>query len=295
MRMAGVAPSAEAARGASAERPRLWPWRACVVLAAALLFIANLEAWAYPSVADTSEFVETARSALGREDVREALATRAVEALFSDAPRLMAAIGDAVIAMVTGLLGSETFEALFAGVASQLQRAITRGETVAVVIESRDLQMVVLAVASILDPEGSENLVLDGGTLRIELFRAGTIPSYESEIAILRWAGIGAGLVGLFLLALPYAVRRDRWSIRLAGLALVAVALVTFALVLVAGRLIDLQLDDPHVETVVGGIADGFLGRLVAQTFIVLLLGMALCAYGFSRWRARERPSGESA
>src|SRR5690606_32978612 len=185
---------------------------------AALLFIANLEAWAYPSVADTSEFVETARSALGREDVREALATRAVEALFSDAPRLMAAIGDTVIAMVTGLLGSETFEALFAGVASQLQRAITRGETVAVVIESRDLQMVVLAVASILDPEGSENLVLDGGTLRIELFRAGTIPSYESEIAILRWAGIGAGLVGLFLLALPYAVRRDRWSIRLAGL-----------------------------------------------------------------------------
>lgn len=291
MRTAGVAPYTQPATATGTQR--LWPWRACAVLAALFLFVANLEVWAYPSVADTAEFVETAQRALEREDVREALATRTVEALFSETPILMAAIGDTVIAMVTGLLGSETFQAIFAGIARQLQLAIVRGEPVAIAIESRELQVVVLAVASILAPEESESLTLEGEALRIELFSANALPSYESKITILRWAGISAGVVGLFLLTLPFAVRRDRWSIRLAGLALVAVALATLAVVIAAGWLLQLQLDDRHVETVVGGIAAGFLSRLVTQAFVILLLGLALCAYGFSLWRAWERPAGE--
>jgi drug/metabolite transporter (DMT)-like permease len=132
-------------------------------------------------------------------------------------------------------------------------------------------------------------VALDDGTLRIELFSDSVLPSYESEITILRWAGIAAGIVGLVLLALPYAVRRDRWSVRLAGLALMSTAVITFLVIVLANRIIDVQIDDRQLRTVVSNITDGFVGWLIAQTAIVLLIGIALCVYGFSleRWWRR--------
>lgn len=290
MRTADSVPIREPAAGI-AQRSRLWPWRACAVLAAVLLFVANLEVWAYPTIADTTRFVGTANDALQREDVREALATRIVDGLLQDHPVLLAAVRDTMISVVTGLLGSEALQAVFSGVASQLQRALVHGDPVRIVIESRELQVVILAVARILDPEGAANLALDDGLLQIELFRDADIPSFESEITILRWAGRGAGLVGLFLLALPFAVRRDRWSVRLAGLALVSVALATFLTILIANWLIDLRVSDHQANTVISGIAGGFFGWLITQTVIVLLIGAGLCVYGFSLWPSSRRPA----
>jgi hypothetical protein len=266
-----------------------WPWRVCAVLAVVLLFVANLEAWAYPNVADTSQFVGTTRDVLEREEVRAALATRIVDALLADAPRLQEAIGDTLTAIVTGLLGSERFQAVFSAVASQLQLALVHGERLSIVIESPELQAVVMAMIRILAPERADEVALDDGTLRIELFSDSVLPSYESEITILRWAGIAAGIVGLVLLALPYAVRRDRWSVRLAGLALMSTAVITFLVIVLANRIIDVQIDDRQLRTVVSNITDGFVGWLIAQTAIVLLIGIALCVYGFSleRWWRR--------
>lgn len=289
MRTADSVPVTEPAAGAGVQRSRLWPWRACAILAAVLLFVGSLQAWAYPNITDTSRFVETTGEALQREDVREALATRVVDALLQDYPIMLATVRDTMIAAVTGLLGSETFEALFTTVASQLQRALVHGEQLGISIESRELQVSVLAIARVLDPEGSRNLALEDGVLQIELFSDRDIPSFESELTILRWVGIAAGLVGLFLLVVPFVRRRDRWSVRLAGLVLMSVALATFLTVLLANRFIDLRVSDSQANTVINGIADGFFGWLIAQTVIVLLIGVVLCVLGIVRMPSWKR------
>lgn len=289
MRTADSVPVTEPAAGADVQRSRLWPWRACAILAAVLLFIGSLQAWAYPNITDTSRFVETTGEALQREDVREALATRVVDGLLQDYPIMLATVRDTMIATVTGLLGSETFEALFTTVATQLQRALVHGEQLGISIESRELQVSVLAIARVLDPEGSRNLALEDGVLQIELFSDRDIPSFESELTNLRWAGIAAGLVGLFLLVVPFVRRRDRWSVRLAGLVLMGVALATFLTVLLANRYIDLRVSDSQANTVINGIADGFFGWLIAQTVIVLLIGVVLCVLGIVRMPSWKR------
>jgi len=289
MRTAEHIPSTDHPTEAGISRSLRWPWRVCAVLAVVLLFVANLEAWAYPNVADTSQFVGTTRDVIEREEVREALATRIVDSLLVDAPTLRASIGDTLIAIVTGLLGSERFQAIFSGVATQLQLALVHGERLSIVIESPELQAVIMAMVQILAPDRAQELSLENGTLQIELFSDAVLPSYKSEITILRWAGIAAGIVGIVLLALPYAVRRDRWSVRLAGIALVSTAIITFLVIVLANRIIDIQIDDRQLRTVVAHITDGFFGWLIAQTTVLLLLGIALCVYGFSleRWWRR--------
>ena len=284
MRTADSVPITDLPMDAGGRWALRWPWWVCAAVAVVFLFVANLGAWAYPNVADTSRFVGTTREVLEREDVREALATRIVAGLLVDTPRLQEAIGDTLTAIVTGVLGSDLFQVIFSGVATQLQLALIHGERLSIAIESPELQAIVRAVIRTLAPDQSGNLALEGDTLRIELFSDAALPSYEAEITILRWAGVLAGIAGLVLVALPYAVRRDRWSARLAGLALVSVAVMTFLVIFVANRIIDLQIDDQQLRTVISGITEEFFGWLIAQTFIVLFIGIGLCVYGFSLW-----------
>jgi len=257
---------------------RRWPWRVCVVLAVLLLFIGNLELWAYRTISDTSRFVAVAEDALAREDVRDALATRIVESLLADSPRLLDRVRDTLIPIVSGLLGTDRFQAVLVDIAAQLHRALTRGEQVLVTIRSQALQDAISTAVRVLAPNQESALTQADGTLAINLFATRDLPSYQREIAILRWTGLAAGIIGLALLLLPVLVRRDRAALRLAGLVPVGIALLTVIFMVVAERVIDLQIRDGPTNTVVAGIADELFELLTLQTLAALVIGIALVA-----------------
>ncbi|RIK45610.1 MAG: hypothetical protein DCC58_05870 [Chloroflexi bacterium] len=234
---------------ATSARDRRWVWRVIAVLAALLLFFGSLEAWAYRSFANTDNFTSTTREVLEREDVREVLATRIVDRLLEKRPILRITLGDTLIPTVTGLLKSDVFLGMMEDIAAQLHQAVTKGQDVAITIESREVQLVVLGIVRVLAREDADALELEGGTLRIVIFPEGELPSYEREIRTLRIAGTLAGLLGLLLLVLPLAVRRDLWSLRLAGFILLAVAFLSILVLALGPRFLESQVSSPQVKT----------------------------------------------
>jgi hypothetical protein len=299
--MSTTTASTVAAEGAAPSRGRAlrWPWIVSVVLAAILLFFANVEVWAYRNIATTSTFVDTATNALEQEDVRDALATRIVDRLLEGRPLLQIAAADTLTSVITGVLGSDEFEVVLRGVATQFHQALTKGEQPSITIQSQALQLIIAAVVKQVAPDRLTDMHLEGGTLTIDLFTNKDIPSYESEIKILRWAGIGAGIVGLFLLALPAIVRRDRWSIRLAGFALLGMTLVSFLLMAVNHWLVRTQVDNEQAKTIISVMLDHFVRALVIQTGIIMVIAAVVILIGYAVWpfspRGEETPAVETA
>lgn len=267
--------------GAHSSRPRHWPWRVCACLAVPLLLIGNLGTWVSWNIVDTSNFVATTREVLAREDVREAVATQIADNLLPRSPIVRAATQSSLVSAVTRVLGNNRSQAILDGVATQLHLALTRGERPGITIESRELQTVMLETARIVAPERFGNLALEGGTLRIELFSRADLPSFEPAITLLRWGWAAATVFGAFLVIVPLFVRRDRWSVRLAGLALLATSLLTYALIPLASWIIPQQVTDPQARIVIAGILEGFSRGLAIQTALILLAGLLLCIYGF--------------
>ncbi len=277
-------------RGLHPTRSRRWPWWVFGALAVPLLLIGNLGAWVTWNIADTSNFVQTTREALAREDVREALATRIVDNVLPQNPIVRAAAGNSLVSAVTGFLGSGSFQAVSGSVATQLHQALVRGEHPSITIESRELQNAMSDVARNLTPIHVGGLMVEEGMLRIELFSGADIPSFAPEITFLRWVGVAAMVIGALLMTLPMFVRRDRWSVGLAGLALVATSLLTFVLAPLVSSMIVQRIADPQARIVIAGIVDGFSTSLVRQTLVILLAGIALCLYGFGPWTSgRQR------
>jgi hypothetical protein len=145
-------------------------------------------------------------------------------------------------------------------------------------------------VARNLAPKHAGGLAVEGGTLRIELFSGTVIPSFAPEITFLRWGGVAAMIIGALLVTLPIFVRRDRWSVGLAGIAFVTTSLFTFVLVPLASSMIAQQVADPQAQIVIAGLVDEFSTSLVRQTLVILLVGIVFCIYGFRPWTFGRRP-----
>jgi hypothetical protein len=263
---------------AAERKPKRWPWITCAVVAGILLFLANLQVWIYQNIVDTDTFVTTVSEVTEFESVREALSTRIVDRLFEDRPVLRVAVGEPVEAVVTGLLGTDAFHRILDGIARQLHQAITTGSQPSITIQSRELQLVVAAVARFLSPDEGSNLQFSDEGLVIELFRPGEIPSYESEIDTLHWLGIVAGILGIILLALPIVLRRDWWSVRLAGLTILAIAAVTFFSVPVIGWIVEGQARDDEGAEVLKSAFEAFSRPLLVQAVILVAIGAIVTA-----------------
>lgn len=287
---ANEATSSSEENGVHPSRRRRWPWLVCAALAVFLLLVGNIGVWIARNIADTSNFVETTREVLEREDVREALATRIVDNVVFQYPIAGAALEDSLVSVVTGLLGSDRLQPVLDRVATQLHQAVILGERQSITIESPELQTAVLAAVRTFAPEQASRLALEGDTLRIELFSGVDLPSYESEISTLRRVGFAAGIIGALLVILPIVVLRDRWSVTLAGLTLVTMSLLTFLLVLLGGQIIDQQVTGQQAQIVIAGIVDEFSSMLIVQTVVILLVGIGLCIYGFGLTSRMQLP-----
>lgn len=269
--------------GPATPASRRWPWRICAILAAILLVVGNLGMWSYRTISDTDRFVAVTQQVFAREDVRDAVATRIVDQLMPDSRALRRLVAPTIVPVVSGVLRTDSFQALLGGAAAQLHLALTKGQPIAITIDSNLLRDIAFATARTIAPDQAQVLTPVDGVVTIELFSDTEIPSYQREIQILKWAGLIGGIVGLVLLVLPVAVRRDRWSFGIAGLALVGTALGTFAAMWLMGWLLDRQISDPQVLTLIAAIGDRLFDQLIRQALVVLGIGTVLAVVGLIR------------
>src|SRR5262245_28749916 len=82
------------------------------VITSLLLITATISAYAWRSVYDSGQFSARATAALQDSAVRTAIATRATDELVRRQPDLLA-VRPALVSIVSGIVGSDAFAALF--------------------------------------------------------------------------------------------------------------------------------------------------------------------------------------
>lgn len=258
-----------------------WVYRTLIVIAVAMLLVANVALWVNLSFVNTSRFVDTTAGILRQEDMRHVIAEKSVDALLADRPAARQLAGNAAVNGVTTLLGTTAFQDALRTIAGQLQSMLITGERPTITIESRPAQAIALAVAAALPPDQAPTMQTGGGELTIELFSRRDIPSLAPYVSAVQWAGIVAGVVGLGLLVLLAWGSAD-WSLglRRAGLAVMGAAVVSALVIVVLLLVVLAQMPDASARTIVSGVYGAFASQLLVQDAIVFIMGAAVWAVG---------------
>jgi hypothetical protein len=139
-------------------------WLPLLIIAVVGMVLGNVASWLEINIVNSSRFVSTTTDVLDQEDVREALADRIVERLLAERPIADAVVGDQLEAVVAGILGTDRFQEILSSIATQLHHMLVTGDRPTITIESRVLQVLIVAVARAIAPEQAANLEL--GTRR---------------------------------------------------------------------------------------------------------------------------------
>ncbi|HYI14235.1 MAG TPA: hypothetical protein VEX37_02515, partial [Thermomicrobiales bacterium] len=227
-------------------------WLPLLIVAAVGLCLGNVATWLELNLVNSSRFVSTTTEVLDQEDVRLALADRIVERLLEERPIADAVAGDAIERVIAGILGGTRFQEILASIASQLHQMIMTGDRPTITIESRLLQVLVVAVARVIAPEQADNLEIEDGTLEIELFAQRDIPTLEPYIDVLRWGGFIASVIAIGLMALVIMLGDDRHAaVRRCGTTVVIAALLLLIVVPVLRVWMVSQVENASQETII--------------------------------------------
>ncbi len=257
-------------------------WLPLLIVAAVGLCLGNVATWLELNFVNSSQFVSTTTDVLDQEDVRLALADRIVERLLEERPIANAVAGDAIERVVAGILGGERFQEILASIATQLHEMMVTGDRPTITIESRLLQVLVVAVARVIEPEQAVDLEFEDGTLEIELFAERDIPTIEPYIEVLRWTGFIASVIAIGLMALVIVLSDDRQvAVRRCGTTVVVSALLLFVAVPVVRVWMVSKVENASQETIIREFVTAFTVRLALQTGLLLLIGCLMMAYGY--------------
>jgi hypothetical protein len=257
-------------------------WLPLLIIAAVGMILGNVASWLELNLVNSERFVSTTVGVLEQEDVRLALADRVVERLLEERPVIEVVAGDELEAIVAGILGSDRLLEVLSSIATQFHIMLTTGERPTITIDSRLIQLIVVAVARIVAPEQAADLEVEDGTLEIVLFEDRDIPTIEPYIDLLRWGGLIASVITLGLMALVIWRSDDRRiAVRRCGLTVVVAALV-FLFVVPALRLwMTSKVENAAQEEIVTEFVTAFTVRLAFQTGLLLLIGCVMLAYGY--------------
>jgi hypothetical protein len=264
-----------------------------VVLAALLLLLSAFAIWVNRVALNTDVFVDTSTELIEDEEIRSAVATRAVDELFTsvdiqaeleeqlppDYQRLSgpasAALREASYRVVDRALQQPAFQRLWALSLEQTHRTLVDvleggGDRVSTEegIVSLDLEAIVLAAADRigLREQVANNLPEDVG--RIEILRADELDTAQSAAQLLKVLAWVLPILALVAFALAAWLSRDRRRlVRRIGLALVVIGVVGLLAVGVVGNyIVDSLVADTENRAAAGNAWD-ILTELLRRSF----------------------------
>lgn len=251
-------------------------WRALLACSVVLLVLANIGLWTNRTLADEERFADAAAEVLDRDEVRRELADSIVREVMAGNPVLYRLAARPAEIAVADLLATRGMQATLQSIARLLHRMLTTDERPAFIITQPLLQAIALTVA-VVAPLQAASLTFDGSTTQVEMFARQDVPSYKRYVKSMRVVGPLAGLAGLVLLAASALDGGSRSrGLKRTAFALVATSAVTLLLIVPLRAATVAPIDDPAARTVVAGVYGEFVWLLVAQTAVLLIVGVVL-------------------
>lgn len=252
------------------------------VIAALLLFVANTAIWANRAIFDTNTFTTTAVTSLTSESSRQALAQEVVDRALADRPAIKSVVGGTATKLVSGLLGTNQFNAVLEKAVGKLQVYLTSNSQKSISLDLSGVKSTVEKLLTVADTRGANT---ENATERVSnipdelvLVNADNVPSFYTYGLVFLWVGPLCAIGALALLVYPYIRKRSQYY-KIAAIQGSALA-VAGLLSLLVGPLVRppalASIQSPNVRVVVGNLYDSFIAIFNQQAYWLVVAGVLL-------------------
>lgn len=260
------------------------------ILAVIFILVFNFSFWLNRSIFDKEAFVNETVTVIQSQDVRNAIAGEIIDQAFADLPLIRETVGDFAQSAISGLLGSRAIKPVIRALAAGFNDLITAKEPKAVVIDTSGIVNFIKPIASAVNQRLGTQIPTDLPT-SIVLVKKGQIPTIYSWGMVLLWVGPVVGLIGLGIIVgmiwVSHASKR-RSVLKIIGATLALGGVIFIILVSMFQSPILASIDSENVRTIVSNIYSAFAGRLMAQTWLLVFIGVLFVVVGYTLPRFLE-------
>lgn len=258
------------------------------VAAALLLIITNSAIWFNKQIFNSTNFTNTAVTAITSDSSRQAIGARITDELLADRPVIKNFAGDQITNVISGLLGTDQAQRLLTATVSRLQVYVTSSDQQDVAVDLSGFKSTISQVAAALNTNTDRANNIDTNKIpdSLVLVEADKVPDLYSYGVALSWLAPLSALGALVLLALPYLRDRTKYKIILPAQALAIAAAGLLSLMI--GPLFRPMALEPfqnvNGRTVVANIYDAFIQTFNAQSMILVNIGIVLGVIAVGAW-----------
>ena len=252
------------------------------VLAGLLLLVANSAIWANRYIFDRDNFTNVAVASLSSESSRQAISSEITNRALQNNPLLQQTLGSTIEKIISGILGTNQFEAVLTTTISQMQVYLTSENRESIEISLTTEKEIIGVILNALERTGrDESAIADKVNSipnNIVLLNKDTVPNFYQQSVALLWAGPLAALGAIIALAVPYVVDRRRY---------IQIALIQGGAIMLFGIVAMLfgplfrppvlaNIPTANARIVIGNIYDAFIQTFNAQSQLMLIGGATI-------------------
>jgi hypothetical protein len=251
-----------------------------VILGCLLLAVANVAMWAALDVFNPGRFGNRVAEGLQSEEATAALSGPIVDRILESYPDIPPLVRGPAEEVVAFLLQRPAFTPVFKETAAVASVVMTTSADDVIGIELPNVSPYVVGVVSVLDPETGATIqaalesVQESGAL--DIYESGTFPKLRriSNTVPWLWPVAGLGAIALFVAAYLWADER-RDALKYIGVGVIVTGGLELLLIPALHALVQNNLTDPVVRTVVGEVVQVLTRGLALQCLLLILIGVA--------------------
>lgn len=253
------------------------------VIAGLLLLVSNSAIWINRQIFNTQAFSETAVNSITSQSSRDAMAAKIVDEALSNHPKIQNVVDDSLIKLISGLLDGDRLETVLSKSVSKLQIYLTSADQQDVVINlagSKNVINRLVEVSGRDEAAGNVQQKLEGIPDQIVIIEEKNIPDFYNYGIAMNFLAPLTFLAAVILLAYPY-FRNLKNYLSIMAVQGAALIIVGSAALLIGPLFRPVALgpiQDPNVRVVAGNLYDSFISTFNNQTFILIIIGLAVCA-----------------
>lgn len=259
-----------------------------IVLSVLFILIANFAYWLTNSFYDSEKFNKNTVAAFKQQEVRDAIASEAVERIFADNPRLNSVASGPAEAAISGVLNSSYLEPVIERASEGFQKYVVGGQNEVAIDLTRVntlISVITRATGEVAEPVEIKNTTL-------VIVPENAFPRLESWLKTLTTLGPIAGLLGLGVLL--YLIYRDseKWNIiKQIGIILLVGTLINLLLVPFAASLIRQNPTNPNVGVIASEAFTVFSKSYINQLLLLIVAGLGLLLGWYYQKKSKGVPT----
>lgn len=250
-----------------------------VVLGCIFLLVGGATFYARQEVFDADHFAQRASSSLEDEDVRTVLSDQIVEQIIDQGSSELIQAKPLLQAVVSNVLGSGPFRAIFRKAAVQVHKALFSRDEGSIVLDLADIGTVVIGAAKAVAPGVAKKIPRDVEPGLIKISERSFATKSLDIASKVRFLGILLPILTLACFVGAFVVGRDRrrTTVNL-GAGVAAVGAVGVVAYLVGHALLVSRFDDEEQHRAAGAVWDAYLVDLRTSCLIAGGAGIIVAA-----------------